>query len=211
MKHYEISDWADFVRGLVEPVRREAMERHLAGGCEPCARIAAIFGRVAPLARAEPRCEPPEHAVHCARAIFVLQQPREVRILTRLVGRLVFDSFREPLPAGVRSQQRVSRQTLYEAGEFTVDLRQEHERGGSRISVVGQVASRKEPGRAVAGLPVVLTSGKAVLAKAVCNRFGEFQMEYTPARNLRLEVGAASHGQRPRTSLEKPETQGGLE
>ena len=25
MKHYEISDWADFVRGLVEQVRREAM------------------------------------------------------------------------------------------------------------------------------------------------------------------------------------------
>jgi hypothetical protein len=108
----------------------------------------------------------------------------------------------------VRSQQRVSRQTLYEAGEYTVDLRQEHERGGARVTVVGQLASRKEPGRSLAGLPVVLSSGKTVLAKAVSNRFGEFQMEYAPARNLRLDIGRR---QPPRKSLDKSAIQGGLE
>jgi hypothetical protein len=121
---------------------------------------------------------------------------------------LVFDSFREPLPAGVRSQHRVSRQTLYEAGDYAVDLRQEHERGGARVTMVGQVASRKEPGRALAGVAVVLSSGSSVLAKTVSNEFGEFQMEYPPARDLRLDIGAGpQHGG---TSPKQSESQGGL-
>lgn len=194
MRHYEICDWADFARGLGDPARREAMSRHLAEGCAKCSRSAAVFGRLAPMAAVDFRYEVPEYAVHCARAIYALEQPRHVTVLSRFAGRLVFDSFREPLPAGVRSQQRISRQTSYEAGDYGVDLRQEYERGGSRISVVGQVTNRREPGRALEGVPVALLSGKAVLARASSNRFGEFQMEYPPARDLRLEIGDAAPG-----------------
>jgi hypothetical protein len=208
MMHFEITEWADFVRGLVAPVRRGAMDRHLTDGCEKCRRTVDVLGRVESLARAEKYYEVPEFAIHCARAIFALEQPRQVRILDRLTGLLVFDSFREPLPAGVRSQHRVSRQTLYEAGEFAVDLRQEHDRGGSRVTMVGQIASRKEPGRALAGVDVVLSTGAAVLAKTVSNEFGEFQMEYPPSRNLRLDIGA-SH-KRGDTSPVQSESQGGL-
>ena len=211
MKHFEISQWADFVRGLVDPVRGEAMNRHLAEGCGKCRRTAEVLGRVAPLGRMEPRYEVPEYAVHCARAIYVLEQPQEVRILPWFVGRLVFDSFCEPLPAGVRSQHRISRQTLYEAGEYAVDLRQEHERGGSEITMVGQIARRGEPGRAVAGLPVRLCSGKTMLARAATNEFGEFQMRYAPARNLRLDIGAAIRNDGLRTILTQKEERGGLE
>ncbi len=211
MRHFEISEWADFVRGLGDSDRREAMSGHLAAGCSKCRRTVEVFSRVAPLAAAESRYDVPEFAVHCARAIFALEQPREVRILGRLVGRLVFDSFREPLPEGVRSQQRVSRQTLYEAGDYAIDLRQEHERGGSRVTVVGQIASRKEPGRALAGVAVVLSSGNSVLAKTVSNQFGEFQMEYPPARDLRLRVGTAASRKSSRTSRKtRAGFQGGL-
>lgn len=190
--HFDLADWSDFVRGLVPAQQREIMDLHLASGCRKCRRTAAILRRTAMLAAADSRHEVPEFAVHCARAIYVLEQPREVRLLPDLVARLVFDSFREPLPAGVRSHHRLSRQTLFEAGEFAVDVRQEHERGSSRVTMVGQVASRKEPGRFLAGVPVVLSSGNAVLAQTVSNRHGEFQMEYAPARDLRLHVGAGS-------------------
>jgi len=210
MKHFEISDWADFVRGLVDPVRGEAMSRHLSEGCRKCARMAEVFGRVAPLGRRELCYEVPEYAVHCARAIFVLEQPQEVRILQRWAGRLLFDSFREPLPAGVRSQHRISRQTLYDVGEYAVDLRQEHERGGSEVTMVGQIASRREPERPMAGLPVTLCSGKAVLARAVSNEFGEFQMQYLPARDLRLDIGSAVPEGGSRMNLAQTEERGGL-
>jgi hypothetical protein len=189
MKHFEISEWADFARGLVPPSRREAMSGHLAAGCRKCRRTADVLREVAPLAAAESRYEAPEFAVHCARAIYALEQPREVRVLENLLGRLVFDSFREPLAAGVRSRHHVTRQSLYEAGEYAVDLCQEHERGSSRIGLAGQIVSRKDPGSVLAGVAVVLSSRGSVLARAVSNRFGEFRMEYPPSRDLRLDVG----------------------
>ena len=185
------------------------MRGHLAGGCRKCRRSAEILGRIARLAAAECRYEVPEFAVHCARSIYGLEQPREVRVPGGLLGRLVFDSFREPLPAGVRSQHRISRQTLYEAGEYALDLRQEQERGAARVSVVGQIASRKEPGRAFAGVPVALFAGASVLARSVSNEFGEFQIEYAPARDLRLDVGVAEG---PRSSDHpRPGEPGGFE
>lgn len=188
--HYDIAEWSDFVRGLVSAGQREVMRRHLASGCGKCRRVADMLGKVTELAAADSRYEVPEYAVHCARAIFALEQPRQVRILPGLIGRLVFDSFREPLPAGVRSHHHISRQTLFEAGDYSVDVRQEHERGSARVTMVGQVASRKEPGQALAGVPVVLYSGNSVLARTVSTRYGEFHLEYAPARDLRLEVGA---------------------
>ena len=54
-------------------------------------------------------------------------------------GRLQFDSFLKPLPVGLRSQHRMTRQTLYRAGNYTVDLGQEYERAGSLITLSGQV------------------------------------------------------------------------
>lgn len=208
MKHFEITEWTDFVRGLVTPVRREAMEQHLTGGCGKCSRIVDVLAKVSRLAGAD-KIDVPDFAVHCARAIFALEQPREVRVLDRMAGLLVFDSFREPLPAGVRSQHRVSRQTLYEAGDYAIDLRQEQERGGTRVTMVGQIASRKQPGRALAGVAVVLSSGDSVLAKTVSNEFGEFQMEYPPARDLRLDI-AAGRQRAACTSPSQSELEGGL-
>lgn len=187
--HFDITEWADYVRGLDSAGKRESMSRHLASGCRKCRRTAAILGSTAALAAAESRYEVPEFAVHCARAIFALEQLREVRIRPNVLGALVFDSFREPLPAGLRSHHRFSRQTLFEAGDYAIDVRQEHERGSSRVTMVGQIASRKEPGRALSGVQVVLASGDAVLAQCTSNHYGEFQMEYAPARDLRLEVG----------------------
>jgi hypothetical protein len=200
MSHFDIGEWADFARGLVEPSRREAMDAHLTSGCEACGRWAAVLGKTAQVARAEAGIEVPEYAVHCARAIFTLHQPERVRILSHVMSRIVFDSFAEPLPAGVRAQHRLSRQTLYEAGPYALDLRQEREHDASRIALVGQIADRREPGRDLGGLPVVLTSGKSVVATAISNEFGEFHVEYDATRRIRLMVGIESTREGPRSA-----------
>lgn len=186
MKHYDITEWADYVRGLGGPTDRLAMAEHLSAGCRSCSTTAALFGRVAPVAQAEARFEVPEFAAHCAKAIYVLQQPETVEILAGIRSKLVFDSFCEPLPAGVRSQHRISRQSLYEAGDYSLDIRQEHERGSSQVTLVGQIANRRDPDRPVTAVPVYLLAGKSVVARAVSNQFGEFQMEYDARKRLRL-------------------------
>lgn len=189
LKHFDINDWTDYVRQVGDVAKREEMSRHLASGCKKCDGVVLFLRKLATVTAAD-TSSVPDSVVHNARAIFALREPEKVT-LASMVAKLVYDSFREPLTAGVRSQHRVTRQAMYEAGDYCVDLRMEHERGGALVTLVGQVASRKEPSRVVAGTPVMLMSGKDVVARASCNQFGEFQMEYQPQQHIRLHVPVA--------------------
>src|SRR5207244_10336838 len=99
-----------------------------------------------------------------------LRRPEELQILPRIPARLLYDSFREPLPAGVRTQQRLSRQALYEAGDYSLDLHWENERGSPRVALVGQIKNQKEPSKHLGDVPVLLASGKKLLARTVRDR-----------------------------------------
>src|SRR2546427_5319232 len=142
MNHFDISKWADFVRGLIEESAQVAMERHLASGCRKCRHTPDLLRKLVTAARNDSQVRVPDYAPRCARAIFLLQQPEKIQILPRIPARLLYDSFREPLPAGLRTQQRLSRQTLYQAGDYSLDLRLENERGSSRVALVGQIEKR---------------------------------------------------------------------
>src|SRR5260370_18869470 len=72
----------------------------------------------------------------------------------RTVARLISDSFRDPLPVGVRGLQDRSRRLLYAAGSLRVDLLIEPEAGSNRLALTGQVldsgtTDRKFPGGTV--------------------------------------------------------------
>ena len=188
MKHFGIDKWTDFVRGLVEGSARVAMERHLASGCRKCRHTADLLHKAAVAAHRDSKVQVLEYAVRSARAIFILQLPEKVRLLCRAPARFLYDSFREPLPAGVRTQQRLSRQALYQAGDYSLNLRLENESGTSRVTLVGQIQNRKRPSKWLGGVPILLVSGKQVLAQAASNSLGEFQMEYEPSKHLRLYV-----------------------
>lgn len=188
MNHFSLEEWTDFARRLAAKDQQKAMEAHLAAGCRKCRRSLDLIAAFGDAARAAAGYEAPYYMVRCARAIFALQQPEKIHILPRVLARLVYDSFREPLPAGIRSQQRLSRQALYEAGDYRLDLRLEQERGGSSVSLVGQIENRREPQKKVGQIPVLLASGKEVVAKTLSNHFGEFQFTYKPKTGLRLYV-----------------------
>ena len=104
----------------------------------------------------------------------------------------MFDSFGEPQPVGVRSLERVSRQAMYRAGDYYVDLRMETEPGTRRVSLVGQIAGSKADQRSFGNVPVMMAAGTDILARAVSNEFGEFQMSYEPGPQLRLFVPLGS-------------------
>jgi hypothetical protein len=190
-KHFSDAEWIDRVRGMA--LAPEAMDLHLAG-CRRCRRARDLFGAVTEVARGEAAYEVPEGTLRSARAIFALRGPERVRILPRVLARLVFDSFAEPLLVGVRSRQRVTRQAMYRAGDYYVDLRMESEPETRHVSVVGQIANRRDPERSVAHVPIVLTSEEEVVARAVSNEFGEFQLGYAPAKHLRLHVPVSGSG-----------------
>jgi hypothetical protein len=201
MNHFDISDWTDFARDCAADVARAAMEAHLASGCSRCRARLDLVQRVVATTRAERGYEPPAGVVRCAKAISALQRPRSS--VAQLVARLVYDSFRSPLPAGMRAEDRVSRHTLYEAGDFFLDLRLEQEKESPFVTLVGQLTNRTDPDSSLVGAPVLLMARKDIIAHSVYNRFGEFQMDYPPAPHLRLCVALDPPGKRIELSLNR--------
>jgi hypothetical protein len=188
MKHFTVWQWTDFVRDLDEgDSARSAMEAHLSSGCSRCERLVNVLRGVTVTAKAEAQYEPPERAIRYVRAIYSLYRPETVSF-PRLIARLIHDSGRAPLPAGMRAESRPSRHALYEAGSYYLDVQLDHQPGSGLISLTGQLADRNKPATSTANLPVWLMERKTLVASALSNRLGEFRLECPLARNLRLQV-----------------------
>jgi hypothetical protein len=198
MRHFDIWQWVDFVRGLGTAAARSAMDAHLSSGCSRCQRIVEVLGGVTKTARLESEYEPSKQTLRLARAIFPMR--RGHRSVSPV---LIFDSFCEPLPAGMRAQNRATRHTLYEAGKFFLDLQFEHEPSSGRVTLVGQLSNRENPVMSPANVPVLLMASKGPVACSICNGLGEFQLEYQPARHLRLHVPLHAAGERLELGLDR--------
>jgi hypothetical protein len=194
MKHFDISEWVDLARGTVPAVNRAAMDAHLSSGCARCQSALDFVQRVSTVAQVARRDEPPSDVVRWAKAISAMQRPPRTSLL-RLIGQLIYDSLRDPVP-GLRAEDRASRHALYEAGSVCLDLRLEHERESGLVTLVGQISDREAPDRPMTGAPALLMGRKDIVAHAACNKFGEFQMEYPPASHLRLCVAVDQAGKR---------------
>jgi hypothetical protein len=191
-QHYESDRWVDYSRGLGEADRTE-MEAHLASGCTSCQRKADVLGKLAVTARAEAEYQPPTSVMRRAKAVF--RRPERAEGPVQILARLVYDSFRDPLPAGMRAADRPS-QALFEAEDYALDLhlnreRADRERGGPKMVLVGQIADRKKPGSRMSEVPVLLMSGKQVAARGLSNDLGEFHLEYDPQERLHLQIPVA--------------------
>jgi hypothetical protein len=181
--HFKIWEWVDFVRGMSADARSTAMQEHLSSGCKRCEALVRVLRAFAERASQEARYEPPAEVVRLAQAIFPSRRPER-----SVFARLVYDSFRDPLPVGLRAEDRVARHALYEAGDVAVDLQMEQEPGTDVVNLLGQISDRDKPRTQPPSLPVLLMSGKGLVASAVCNALGEFEIEYKATRDLRLYV-----------------------
>jgi hypothetical protein len=202
MKHYTVWQWSDFVRGLVAAAPRAAMEAHLSSGCRRCTESVDVLRNVAVTARSEADYAPPDYAIRYAHAIFSLNRPEKMTF-PRMLARLVHDSVMAPLPAGMRSQDRVSRHALYEAGSYFLDLQLQQQPRSGLVTLIGQLADRDNPSGVTSDVPVWVMDRKSLVASTLCNRFGEFHLEYPPAKNLRLQVPLPAARKRLEVSLNR--------
>jgi len=117
-------------------------------------------------------------------------------MLPRIAAHLVRNSVQQPIPAvGVRGQRRTCRTALYRADGYSIELRLEHEPGSRRLDLSGQIADSKHPRSKLRETTVLLMSGKNLVALAVSDALGRFQMQSAPARSLRLYVSLEPRGQ----------------
>jgi hypothetical protein len=193
-EHGSEEDWVDFARRQAAPATRERLEQHLEKGCSRCAEALRLWRAVLDVADREDAYRPPESALRQVRGEFALRRPK--RLLQKWADRaaLVFDSFRAPQPAGVRSAGRGPRQLLYKAGRYTIRLRLEAAADTDRVSIVGQILDAQEPPSALQDIAVLALKGSKTLDRTLTNQLGEFVLEPDAAENLRLCVGVAEIG-----------------
>jgi hypothetical protein len=171
------------------PDRAAQMQAHLDAGCEACQNQYAMWLLVIETAEREGEYEPPESTLRAVRDAFSLSRKLPLLPMLADVARLVFDSLREPLPAGVRGVSSLeARHILHESGDLVIDIRLENESHGV-TSMAGQVLQKNAPVEATAGAGIVLVQGRDnLVAHTIANRMGEFQLEFEHTTELTVFI-----------------------
>jgi CheY-like chemotaxis protein len=120
---------------------------------------------------------------------------RPISVTRRIMhtARLIFDSFLQPAPAGIRVSQLHGRRFLYQAGSLMIDLSLEPPLTDSRrISLVGQLMDSAKPESDLDVLSVGLRGSEGPIAVSSTNKFGEFHLEFGLEQNVKLEIETAA-------------------
>jgi hypothetical protein len=185
MSHFTDESWFDFVRRLLPAHQMDLMRTHLAEGCSHCRELHAVWRRVASITARESDYEPDDCDVGLALAAFGDRRPAAMST-HRLPPYVVYDSFRDAAPAGVRSVLIHARHLLYEVDKWSVALRLKAE-PGNQVSLAGHVTQRGASG-SEGGLQIKVTSGNALMAKTITNGVGEFYLQCPGRKHLQLHV-----------------------
>lgn len=186
MKHFTTEEWIDFVNQVSAPKQQEAMKKHLGTGCKRCAETVTLWQKVHNTAAAEASYQPPEADVRIAKAAFAAAgrtvQPKEQGTLVELL----FDSFLQPMLAGSRSGGLGTRQMLYRADPYQIDIQIESKPEGNRLMVTGQFLDVSSPGIVGRDVKITLSNHRGNVMHTVTNQFGEFRGELENTGDLEL-------------------------
>jgi|SRR5579875_10513 len=183
MSHFAAERWADFVRNTLEEDAKAKMQAHIETGCKECRATLKFWTRVSGVMSSELDYQPSQESVRIAKSYFAVRKPGKSRIAD-----LLFDSVRTPALAGVRGSAPVSRQLLYAAGAYRIDLRLEPQLDSDAVFILGQVLNSADPSQMVIGMPVSLVKNRKKITSSQTGPFGEFQMECKLRERLQLKL-----------------------
>jgi len=195
MKHFETQEWIDFVNHVVKGNQQEAMQKHLATGCKRCTETFSLWQRVSKTAAAEASYQPPAGAVRLAKAAFAIAGMAQPEKESRGVIEVLFDSFLEPAVAGARSVVIGTRQMLYRADPYQIDIQIEPKQGSNHLVITGQLLDLSHPGVIGREIQVTLSNRRGNTVIVATSQFGEFSGEIENSGDLELTV--PSEGETP--------------
>lgn len=177
MSHFATQDWLEFVNRGASPEKQTAMQCHLDSGCESCQKTAGWWQRL----------------LHAASAVMGDSSLAGARGSNLDLVEMLFDSFTQPAPAGVRAGFGATRQLLYRAGPYQVDLHIQEISGSNGLAVTGQLLDLR-PETDGTGIPVAMSNGRGQVVRTTTNEFGEFLGEIP--HNGELEISLLGPGER---------------
>lgn len=185
MRHITVENIMDYMDGQGKDVGKLTFETHLAG-CRDCSELKQEFQALVTQLRDDSSFEPPADVVQWGVNLFQPVMQPEKNGLRKIIAALVFDTFDQPLLAGVRRVGAPPRQLLFRAGDVDVDVKIESMEANDRITLVGQVLSSAT--KFFDNTPVKLESHGIVRYRTRTNVVGEFSFDEVPKDTYHLSV-----------------------
>lgn len=181
MKHFSLAEWVDFAREAAPQAQNDEMQQHLKG-CNKCTQTLASWKTMVDFAQTEKLYQVPEASVHMARAMFVPRKLAQAKAGAMQIAKLIIDSFRSPLPMGVRSGANTSRYLGYKCDALAIDISLEPQ--GKQIALVGQLLNPELAAPTFTSAPVYLQTNKKTIAITTLNNSGEFRFVFMPYKDM---------------------------
>lgn len=128
--------WVDFVRNVLSPTTKQAMQQHIHNACSECVAKLQMWQSVVAIAANEKIFAPPEDTVRVVRSQLAAVSPEASGWIPTFVRLRSAASCRR-----VRGSV-AARQFLHETDDDYIDLRLERRKEAHRACVVGQVLNR---------------------------------------------------------------------
>src|SRR5437773_1892552 len=193
MKHFSTETLLDLARGLLPSLKADEVKHHLEG-CKTCRASYDMWRAVMEAGRREKKYRPSESAVQRAKEAFGLRDMW--RPFARKTGaQLIFDSFFQRSPEGVRNSMAATRQLQYRSGPLIIDIDLAKESHGpeATILLMGQILNADTPDQRVKNFRVFLLRGKRITGQTNSSPLGEFRFELADAKNWNLLFEIEGH------------------
>ena len=146
------------IQGTADVAARAGIQAHMSSGCKTCAENHGWLTQMLAVTSKDDSFNFSEETIGWSVAQFKAASasaPTKMQILARLV----FDNLLPSRPIEVRSMAApaISRQMLYQAGDYDVDLRLEQFEASLSILILGQIANKAKKAGELAGWSVELT------------------------------------------------------
>ena len=186
MRHVTVENLIDYIEGQASDVDKSTLERHMTD-CNECEELKQEFQIVIARLREDASFEPPAELLQWGINLFQpVAQPEGASGLRKFIASLVFDTYEQPMMAGVRRVGAPPRQLLFRAGDVDVDVKIESMEANNRITLVGQVLSSNA--KFFDNTPVKLESHGMVRYRTQTNVVGEFSFDEVPKDTYHLSV-----------------------
>ena len=188
MKHFSTEEWVDFVKQVLTTSQQEAMQKHLGTGCKRCKDTVSLWQKVSKTAAEEASYQPSLDTVRLAKAAFAASGSAQRKKKSQGLIEVLFDSFLQPAVAGARSVVIGTRQMLYRADPYQIDIQIEPKQGSNRLVITGQLLDLSHPGIIGRDIQVTLSNHRGHSVIASTNQFGEFSGEIENSGDLELSI-----------------------
>lgn len=187
-KHFKSSVYVEFVVGSLAGADRRELESHLQAGCFSCTAEVEWYRGLSTDLQKDHAEGASESLLESIAKAFRSHVPEKVQSTT-VLAQLLFDSFRQPLPAGVRQTMVTERQVLYQAGDMQLDLKVEKTNEEQEHTLIGQLIPRDSRSlHPVKAFKVKLREGDQVVDSTTSNPLGEFVFHGVLQKPYDLEI-----------------------